>query len=113
MVVTVAKDRWKAAALDRGLSRARVWIGDHGRWKTWFGGRNEAFRAAPHFDARVEKIEDRTMIERLLTVYEQKYPEEIADRRDRMRSGAADGSRVLLHYRPIEPRPVEPRPEST
>lgn len=101
VVVTVARDRWKARALARGLDRARVWIGDHGRWKNWYGGTNEAFRKAPHFDARVSKVprgESEELLERLLARYEEKYPAEIADWRERMRSGNADGSRVLLRY---------------
>ena len=102
VVVIVSSDGWKARALDRGLDRARIWIGDQGRWKTWLGGRNEAFRKAPSFDARAERIEEASMLERLLSVYEEKYPNEIASWRDRMRRGFADGSRVLLRYRPIE-----------
>jgi hypothetical protein len=99
VVVIVSSDRWKATAVARGLDRARVWVGDHGRWKSWTGGHNEAFREAPHFDARVEKLEDPLMIDRLLAVYEEKYPNEISKWRDRMRSGFADGSRILLRYR--------------
>jgi hypothetical protein len=98
VVVTVARDRWKATALARGLDRARIWVGDHGRWKTWYGGRNEAFRQAPHFDARVERTQDPKRFAALMNVYETKYPEEIADWRDRMRQGQADGSRVMLRY---------------
>jgi len=100
IVVTVAKERWKATALDRGLDRARIWVGDHGRWKTTFGGRNEKFASAPSFFARAERVEDDGMIERLLTVYARKYPNEIATWRDKMRSGDADGSRILIRYRP-------------
>jgi hypothetical protein len=101
VVVTVAADRWKARALDRGLDRARIWVGDHGRWKTMLGGRNEAFRSAPNFVARAEKVDDPGMIDRLLAAYERKYPNEIATWRDRMRSGNADGSRIMIRYRPI------------
>ena len=99
VVVTVSRDRWKASALAKGHDRARVWVGDHGVWKGWFGSRDEAFRKAPHFDAHVERINDPGAIERLLAVYEEKYPAEIANWRDGMRSGAADGSRVMLRYR--------------
>ena len=101
VVVIVASDRWKAKALSRGLDRARVWVGDHGLWKNWLGSRNDAFREAPHFDAQVEMIKDAAMIERLLAAYELKYPNEIDSWRDRMRNEFADGSRVLLRYRPI------------
>ena len=100
VVVTVASDRWKASALTQGLDRARVWVGDHGRWKTMLGGRNEAFRKAPSFEAQAERIEDTGTLDRLLSAYEKKYPDEIDQWRDRMRQGYADGSRVLIRYRP-------------
>jgi hypothetical protein len=101
IVVNVASDRWKATALTRGLERARIWVGDHGRWKGMLGRRNEDFRAAPHFDARVEKVDDESTLDRLLATYEKKYPDEIASWRDAMRSGVADGSRVLLRYKSV------------
>lgn len=99
IVVIVASDRWKATALARGLDSARIWVGDYGRWKGWFGNRNEAFRVAPNFIARVERVDDTKTSDRLLAVYENKYPKEIGSWRDSMRSGIADGSRVLLRYR--------------
>ena len=40
------------------------------------------------------------MLDRLLANYEKKYPEEMGDWRVPMRSGFADGSRVLIRYRP-------------
>lgn len=101
VVVTVAKDRWKATALARGLDRARIWVGDHGRWKTWYGGTDESFRKAPSFVARAEQVRDPGLIEPLLARYEEKYPAEIADWRDAMREGSADGSRILIRYTPV------------
>lgn len=101
VVVNVSSDRWKATALTRGLDRARIWVGDHGRWKGMLGRRNEEFRGAPHFDARVERVDDESTLDRLLAAYEKKYPDEIASWRDAMRSGVADGSRVVLRYRSI------------
>ncbi|MCR9094840.1 MAG: hypothetical protein NXI30_11535 [bacterium] len=100
VVVIVGSDRWKATALARGLDRARIWVGDHGLWKTWYGGRNQAFRAAPNFVAKGERLKDDALLDRLLARYETKYPAEIADWRDPMRSGHADGSRVLIRYTP-------------
>jgi hypothetical protein len=100
IVVTVAKDRWKATALTRGLNGARIWVGDHGRWKNMIGGHNAAYLEAPNFLATAERVEDKKMIERLLTVYAKKYPDEIARWSDRMRSGNADGSRIMIRYRP-------------
>ena len=100
VMVTVARDRWKAIALEKGLNGARIWVGDHGRWKTMLGSRNEEFLTAPNFYAKAERVEDKKMIEPLLTVYAKKYPSEIAKWRDRMRSGNADGSRIMIRYRP-------------
>lgn len=100
VVVTVATDRWKATALRKGLDRARIWVGDHGIWKTWYGGHNEAFRAAPSFEARGERVRDTDLLERLLAIYEKKYPAEIAQWREPMRTGNADGSRIVIRYTP-------------
>lgn len=101
VVVTVATDRWKATALRKGLDRARIWVGDHGIWNTWYGGHNEDFRAAPSFEARGERVRDTDLLERLLAIYEKKYPAEIAQWREPMRTGNADGSRIVIRYTPI------------
>jgi len=101
VVINTAPSTWKSRALARGLDRARIWVGDHGRWKGWLG-RNEAFRAAPSFEAEVESVVgDSALLERLLSLYEKKYPDEIATWRDEMRAGYASGARLLLRYRPV------------
>jgi hypothetical protein len=100
VLLITGAERWKARALKRGLDRARVWVGDHGRWKKLLG-RNEAFRGAPSFDARAALVEgDAALVDQLLSVYDEKYPEEIDRWRDKMRAGYADGSRVLIRYTP-------------
>jgi len=102
VVVTVATDRWKATAVAKGLDQARIWIGDHGLWRTWYGGTNDDFRAAKNFVARGERVRDPELLERLLAIYETKYPEEIAQWRGPMRTGNADGSRIILRYTPAQ-----------
>lgn len=99
VVIITSAQTWKARALSQDLSRARIWVGDHGRWKKMFG-RNEAFRKAPHFDAIGTAVKDDALLDRLLALYEKKYPDEIANWRDRMRKGYQDGSRVLIRYTP-------------
>ena len=99
VVVTVAADRWKARALQNGLDGARIWVGDHGRWKGVLSN-NEDFRKAPSFDARAEKVTSEQVLDQLLASYETKYPKEIGRWRDRMRSGYHDGSRILIRYVP-------------
>lgn len=100
VLLITAADTWKARALARGLDRARIWVGDHGRWKRILG-RNEEFRKAKSFEARAEAVKDDAMLGRLLARYDEKYPNEIASWRDKMRSGYLDGSRVLIRYTPV------------
>ena len=105
VVLNTASDTWKSRALSRGLDRARIWVGDHGTWKRALGGRSEAFRSAPSFEARAERSRDAALLDRLLARFDQKYPDEIATWRDDMRRGFLDGSRFLIRYRPeVEPR---------
>jgi hypothetical protein len=103
VVVITSSDRWKARSVKRGLDRARIWVGDRGRWKKMLG-RNEAFRTAPSFDARAAIVANDALLEQLLEIYAKKYPKEIADWRDKMRAGYRDGSRVLIRYVPVGER---------
>lgn len=100
VVATVSHDRWKARSLAAGRDRARIWVGDHGVWHGLLWN-NEAFRGAPSFEARGEVVEDAALLAKLLARYETKYPDEIADWRDRMRDGHAKGARVLIRYVPL------------
>ena len=101
VVINTAPTTWKARALAAGHDRARIWVGDHGRVKQMIGS-NEAFRSAPHFDARVDSAKkDSALLDKLLAVYEKKYPREIASWRDKMRDGYHSGERLLLRYRPV------------
>ena len=102
-VVITATTTWKARSLARGLGQARLWVGDHGRWKQMLGGRDEGFRTAPGFVARAEQSKDAKLLDELLALYDVKYPKEIASWRDKMRAGFADGSRVLIRYVPEAP----------
>lgn len=99
VVLITARSTWKGRALARGLDRARIWVGDHGRVKGWFSD-NEDFRRAPHFDARATIDPDPALLERLMTNYARKYPEEFADWESDMRSGFASGERVIVRYAP-------------
>jgi hypothetical protein len=100
VVVNTSLDSWKAIAIDRGLDRARIWVGDFGRWKKMVG-KDETFRDGPSFDARAEIANETGLIDVLLEQYDGKYPAEIAEWRDKMKKGVADGSRVLIRYRPL------------
>ncbi len=95
--LVTSSDSWKARSLADGAGSARVWVGDHG---TWNGGANEAFRKAPHFDADVTVSKDAALLDRLMTIYREKYPDGIGKWEPRFRSGFASGERVLLRYAP-------------
>ena len=101
VVLITSKDSWKARSVTRGLDRARLWVGGHGRWKTSLGGRSEEFLKAPSFEGRARVSKEAPLLERLLAVYEKKYPAEIGRWRDRFRAGLASGERVLLIYEPV------------
>lgn len=100
VVLITAREGWKARSATTGSRKARLWVGDHGRWKG-LTGKNEAFRAAPSFDAQARIVKDDALLDRLIAVYEKKYPGEIGRWRDRFRSGFASGERVLVVYEPI------------
>ncbi len=100
VVLITARTGWKVRALARGLDRARIWVGDRGRWRGVLG-HNEAFRSAPSFVARAEESKQAALLDRLLAAYDRKYPDEIPRWRDRMRSEFASGQRALLRYVPL------------
>ncbi len=86
-------------AVKRGFDRARIWVGDHGVWKSSDG----AFRNAPTFLAQAEHISsDAKAVERTLTAMTTKYADEgWSTYGPLFKKGLADGSRVLLRYRPV------------
>ena len=101
VVINTGPDRWKSRAVKKGLERARIWVGDYGPWKRMLG-KNEKFRQGPTFDAKAEIVKgEDALIDRLLAQYDEKYPDEIASWRDKMRKGYFDGSRVLIRYTPL------------
>jgi hypothetical protein len=103
VVINTRRGTWKTRALrDRKLERARIWVGDHGRWKTGItgSGRDESFRQAPHFDAKASFQTDKAVLDRLLSLYETKYGAEYERWSEDMRTGFYAGDRVLIRYEP-------------
>ncbi len=100
VALITARTTWKGRAYSRGLHQARVWVGDHGRWKGFFSN-NEDFRKAPTFDTRVHEDNDPKLLERLMKTYAAKYPAEFSDWEGPMRTGFASGERVILRYTPL------------
>ncbi len=92
LVVTDAT-RWKATSIQKGLGRARLWIGDHGVWT-----KSDAFKQSPSFDAAAsfESQGHPAALEKFGT----RYPDGWDKWGPRFKDGLADGSRVLIRYRP-------------
>ncbi|MCP5057798.1 MAG: twin-arginine translocation signal domain-containing protein [bacterium] len=94
LLVVTAKERWKAVAIEKGLSRARLWVGNHGVWTTSDG----AFKKSPTFAAKARVDADAHAA--ALGKFGAKYPAEWAKWGPRFEKGLSDGSRVLLRYSP-------------
>jgi hypothetical protein len=99
LLVVTKPGLWRSQAVKRGLDRARIWVGDHGVWKR----SNGAFRNSPSFLAQAESISsDAGAVDRTLKAMATKYAGEgWSTYGPIFKQGLADGSRVLLRYRPI------------
>ena len=96
LLIVTSSDRWRARAIDAGLLRARVWIGDHGVWTI----SEESFRKSPSIDVSAGFERDAAAQSLALSSFGAKYPEEWKSWGARFRQGLDDGSRVLIRYRP-------------
>lgn len=95
VLVVTASERWKARAVRLGLTRTRLWVGDFGVWK-----RSDRFRSGPSFEAEASFESDSVAIEKALEAFGTKYADEWDKWGPRFRKGLAEGSRVLIRYRP-------------
>ena len=105
VIVNTRPDGWRARAVARGQDRARIWVGDHGRWKSHLGPDNQGFRDAPSFEAvgRLEK--DKALLEKQLAAYVKKYGADFDRWHDEMRDGIDKGTRILIRYEPVKAGP--------
>jgi hypothetical protein len=97
VVIATGNERWKTRAVERGWTRTRIWVGDYGRVKS----DGDRFRTGPSFLAEARHDRDRAAFERLMARFGKKYPDEWEKWEPRFRKGYAEGSRVLIRYRPI------------
>ena len=95
LLVVTSVDRWKAVAIKKGLSRARIWIGDHGVWTTSDG----AFKSSPSFEAKARLDADAHPA--ALEKFGAKYPDEWEKWGPRFEEGLSGGKRVLIRYTPV------------
>jgi len=97
VLICTDSDRWKSVAIQKGMDRARLWVGDFGP----VGRSKERFRSAPTLLAKAEFDPERASFDRLLAAFAVKYPDEWGRWKPRFESGYADGSRVLIRYRAL------------
>ena len=93
--VVTPPETWRARAVGKGLTKARLWVGEFGVWTQSDG----AFREAPEFMATAS-IESESEVQALvLSTMGEKYAETGWGRwGQRFRDGLADGSRVMIRY---------------
>lgn len=98
LYVVTAAAAWRAQAIIKGLMRARVWIGEVGVW----GRSNGRYKTLPRIEASATHITAADTKEKILAGYGKKYPVSWLVYESRFRNGLADGSRVMLRYRPMD-----------
>lgn len=94
MVVT-ASDAWRAKAVQRDLTEARIWIGKAGEWQS----SNTTYKSLPSVKSSVALESDPTIQARMLNKFGEKYPGDWSGWGPRFKRGLADGSRVMLRYK--------------
>ena len=94
-VVTPAT-AWRSRAIRQGLDQARIWVGDHGVWRS-----SSKFKSAPSYLAKASVVpKGDAAIERGLATMGAKYAGDWGKWGPRFRMGLKDGSRVMLRYQP-------------
>ncbi len=82
-------------AIGKGLTKARLWVGDHGVW-----GSGDAWKQSPTSLADATLETQASAHEHALSLFGSKYTREWSSWGPRFKNGLADGSRVLIRYRP-------------
>ena len=93
--VVTPPETWRARAVDKGLTKARLWVGEFGVWTQSDG----AFREAPEFMATASIESEGEVHEQVLSAMGEKYAQTGWGRwGQRFKDGLADGSRVMIRY---------------
>lgn len=93
--VVTPQDAWRVEAVRRGLTRARLWVGEFGIWTDSDG----AFRSAPEHMATASLETDSAVWEPVLAAMGGKYADSgWRTWGDRFRQGLADGERAMVRY---------------
>lgn len=94
--VVTPSEAWRAKAIGKDLTEARIWVGEFGNWRQ----ANEAFRKAPELMATGSIVEDKEVHQEVLKVMGEKYSDGWDTWGPRFKSALEDGSRVMIKYKP-------------
>lgn len=94
LFVVTAASAWRAQAVRKGLTDARIWVGDVGP-----ASADARYKKLPQIDTKAFQIVDTNTHARILAIFGGKYPGEWGTYGPRFKNGLVDGSRVMLRYR--------------
>lgn len=96
VIVVTQSDAWRAQAVRRNLTTTAIWIGEFGVWSR----AKNRFKSAPYLRATGQLENDRAFHASVLAKYAEKYVDEWGSWGPRFEKGLAEGTRVMLRYRP-------------
>lgn len=96
IVVVSRAQSWRVQAVRKGLTSARLWLGDLGVWTRTDG----AYLKLPSIQAEASIVSDPLVHAALLRSYGKKYRLGWTFWKKRFREGLQAGTRVMLRYRP-------------
>ncbi len=88
---------WRSRAIQQGLVKSRIWVGDLGQWQRTDG----KYRQLPQLSAEGSVVTDSNTRKTILERFGEKYRGEWLIWGPRFHRGLEDGSRVMLRYRPL------------
>lgn len=91
--VTTASDAWRAEAIRKDLTQARIWIGEYGPWSR----AKEKYKEAPELMLEGSMFDDKEKFAEILEAFNEKYPGEGQYPRV-FKEEIEDGKRVVLKY---------------
>lgn len=97
MYVVTSSASWRARAIGKGLTNARIWVGDVGQWQK----ADNKYRSLPQLETEGLLVVDESDQARILELFADKYSMSWLLWGPRFKNGLEDGSRQMFRYRPV------------
>lgn len=94
ILVVSSSYAWRVQAIEKGLDKARIWIGEAGVWSK----SNGRYKKFPTVDVQGVIENDHDAQQVALEAYKDKYRGAWLFWKRRFRNGLADGTRTMLRY---------------